>query len=137
MKKEIDLKWNGKMSFTSVLGDHKITVDAAPEFGGENTGPGPKTLIMVSLAGCTGMDIVSLLEKMRVDFKTFNIKVEAELSDEHPKKYNELKVIYELSGNNIEFDKVEKAVKLSEEKYCGVWATLKPGVKISYEIRIN
>jgi len=137
MKKEIDLKWNGKMSFTSVLGDHKITVDAAPEFGGENKGPGPKTLIMVSLAGCTGMDIVSLLEKMRVDFKTFNIKVEAEISDEHPKKYNELKVIYELTGNNIDVEKVEKAVALSEEKYCGVWATLRPGVKMSYEIRLN
>ena len=136
MKKEINLNWNGKMSFTADLDGHKVTVDSAPEFGGENKGPGPKTLLMVSLAGCTGMDIVSLLEKMRVNFKTFNIKVEGDVAEEHPKKYNELKIIYELTGDSIDLEKVDKAAKLSEEKYCGVWATLKPGVKMSYEIRI-
>ena len=137
MKHNVNTNWKGNMKFDSVVNGHHVIMDAGTAGGGEDQGPRPKELMLSALAGCTGMDIVSLLEKMRVDFKTFNIKVEAEISDEHPKKYNELKVIYELTGNNIDVEKVEKAVALSEEKYCGVWATLRPGVKMSYEIRLN
>jgi putative redox protein len=137
MKNTINVQWTNGMSFESIIDGHKITIDASEEFGGKNLGPRPKALIMMSLAGCTGMDIVSLMDKMRVDYSKFNIKVEGDFADEHPKKYNAIKIVFEVSGKNPEYEKIEKAVKLSEEKYCGVWATLKPGVNISYEIKIN
>ena len=137
MKSEIILQWTKGMSFDSVIDGHKITIDSSVENGGNDFGPRPKALLMLSLAGCTGLDIVSLMNKMRVDFSKFNIKVEGDLAEEHPKKYNSLKIIFEVSGKNPESDKIEKAVKLSEEKYCGVWATLKPGVDITYEILVK
>lgn len=137
MKSELNLRWTGKMSFCTEIDGHKLSFDAADTFGGENKGPRPKALIMASLAGCTAMDVVSLLEKMRVSYKTFDIHVVADLADDHPKRYNGIKLIYKLSGDNIDLEKVNKAIRLSEERYCGVWATLKNSVKISYEIEIN
>jgi putative redox protein len=137
MEREINVALTGKMAFTADIDGQKVTVDAGIEFGGEGKGPGPKSLIMVSIAGCSGMDVVSLLEKMRVSYTSLNIKVQSVIADEHPKKYEKIKIIYELTGSDIDIEKVDKAVKLSEEKYCGVWATLKPSVDISYEIKIN
>ena len=124
------------MAFTAEVGEYRIVLDAAAEVGGENKGPRPKPLLMVSLAGCTGMDVVSILEKMKVKLKSFNVKVIGDVNDEHPKKFNEMKIIYEFSGNNLEMDKLQKAVKLSEEKYCGVIATLRNSVKLDFEIKI-
>jgi len=136
MKSEINVKWNEKMAFTAEIGEYRIVLDAAAEVGGENKGPRPKPLLMVSLAGCTGMDVVSILEKMKVKLKSFNVKVIGDVNDEHPKKFNEMKIIYEFSGDNLEMDKLKKAVKLSEEKYCGVIATLRNSVKLDFEIKI-
>jgi putative redox protein len=136
MKSEINVRWNEKMAFTAELGEHKIVLDAASEVGGENKGPRPKPLLMASLAGCTGMDVVSILEKMKVKLKSFNVKVVGEINEEHPKKYNEIKVIYEFSGDDLDMEKLKKAVKLSEEKYCGVIATLRGSVKLNFEIKI-
>ena len=137
MEREINVSLSGIIAFTADIDGHKITVDATPEFGGEGKGPSPKALVMASLAGCTGMDVVSLLEKMRVSYTSLNIRVQAQIADEHPKKYEKIKLFYELSGKNIDIEKVDKAIKLSEEKYCGVWATLKPSVEISYEIVVK
>lgn len=136
MTNEIILKWNDEMNFSSVIDGHKISVDAAADFGGQNKGPRPKALLMLSLAGCTAMDVVSLCKKMRVEFDSFNIRVQGNIAEEHPKKYESIKLIYEFSGNNIDLEKVDKAIKMSEEKYCGVWASLKPAIKIYYEISI-
>lgn len=124
------------MSFSSEIDGHKIIVDADKEFGGDNNGPRPKKLLLVALAGCTGMDVVSLMNKMRVIFSGLKIQINAIVNNEHPKKFNVLTIKYVINGNRNDFEKIEKAVKLSEEKYCGVWATLKPGVKIDYEIEI-
>ncbi len=76
--------------------------------------------MMVALAGCTGMDMVSLLKKMRVNYESLNIMVEGDLTEEHPKHFTKMKVIYEFKGKDIDLKKVEKAVDLSKEKYCGV-----------------
>ncbi len=90
----------------------------------------------MSLAGCTGMDVISILEKMKVKLKSFNIKVVGDINEEHPKKFNAIKIIYEFSGDNLNLEKLKKAVKLSEEKYCGVLATLRGSVKLDFEIKI-
>ena len=95
MKKEsINLQWLEGMSFEADVDGFKVAIDADPEFGGKSKGPKPKPLMMVALAGCTGMDIVSLLNKMRVDYESLNIIVEGDLTEEHPKHYTKMKKSY-------------------------------------------
>jgi putative redox protein len=136
MKRAIDVKWDGNMKFVTDIDGHKLVLDTTEDVGGNNEGPRPKVLLMVALAGCTGMDVVSILKKMKVDITFFNLKVEGDINDEHPKKYNAIKVIYELKGPNLSYEKVEKAVNLSIEKYCGVNANLRDAIQMEYEIRI-
>lgn len=137
MKKEsINLQWLEGMSFEAEVDGFKVAIDADPQFGGKNKGPKPKPLMMVALAGCTGMDIVSLLNKMRVNFESLNIKIEGDLTEDHPKHFAKMKVIYELKGENIDIKKVQKAVDLSKEKYCGVSYSYKGVMDLEYEIRI-
>jgi putative redox protein len=137
MKESVSIKWDGGMSFEANVMDYKIMMDAELEFGGQKRGPKPKPLLLVALAGCTGMDIVSLLNKMRVDFKKFNIRVDGDTADEHPKRFTKITVTYEVTGKNIDREKVEKAVVLSKEKYCSVSATLKDSVDIDYIIEVK
>ncbi len=137
MKEELVAQWASGMSFNSTINDHEITVDAHSKVGGQGKGPRPKPLLLFSLAGCTGMDVVSLLNKMRVEFSDFKIKVTAELTEEHPKYYHKIHLSYILEGNDIDKGKVEKAVNLSQDKYCGVSYMLKKTAEISYEIIIN
>lgn len=136
MKQEINLEWLENMAFKTQLNGHELILDASTEGGGENRGPRPKILMMVALAGCTGMDVVSILRKMRVEVEGFNVRVEGELTEEHPKHYTSMKVIYEFKGKGLPMEKLEKAVNLSEERYCGVNASYKKAMAISTEIRI-
>lgn len=136
MKKEINLQWKEKMAFQTNVDGHLITVDASPEVGGTDSGPRPKTLLLVSLAGCTAMDVIALLRKMKVELKSFNVKVEGEVEEQHPQSFKNMHVVYEFSGDDLPMDKLQKAVELSQEKYCGVSATLKKGIPVTYEIRV-
>ena len=125
------------MAFNIDVQGFKIKVDAKEEVGGENSGPTPKPLMLAALAGCTGMDVVSILGKMRVDFDALDIEVEGDVSDEHPKMYKHMHIIYKLKGNNIDKEKVIKAVEMSQDKYCGVSALYKQVIAITYEIQVN
>ena len=136
MKHTVNVNWLKKMAFEGNVDGHKIIIDANPEVGGEDRGPRPKPFMLMALAGCTGMDVVSILEKMRVELEDFNVIVEGELSEEHPKHYQSMHVIYEFKGKDLPLDKLEKAINLSEERYCGVNAVYKKTIKMSYEIRI-
>jgi putative redox protein len=91
---------------------------------------------MLALAGCTAMDVVSILEKMRVELDDFNVYIESELADEHPKLYTKMHIIYEFKGKDLPVEKLEKAINLSLERYCGVHATLQKALNITHEIRI-
>ncbi|MCG9880152.1 MAG: OsmC family protein [Bacteroidia bacterium] len=112
----------GKMEFDTEINGHHITLDTTEAGGGENNGPSPKPLLLSSLAGCTGMDVVSLLNKMHVSYSDVNIEVEADLGDEHPRMYTEIRLTYFIKTEDK--DKMEKAVNLSKDKYCGVSAML-------------
>ena len=136
MKPTVDCTLKGKMAFEAEVNGFKLMIDAAPEVGGENRGPRPKPLLLVSLAGCTGMDVISILRKMRVEPDYFNIKVEAEPTHEHPKTYSSFHIIYEFKGNDLPMEKLEKAVNLSQDRYCGVSDLLKKGAEITHEIKI-
>jgi len=137
MKDAINVKWAGDMAFETSIDGHRIIVDAKPEAGGFNKGPRPKPLLMLSLAGCTAMDVISILKKMKVEIKDFQIKVEGDITEEHPKHFTKIHLIYEFTGTDLPTDKINHAIELSQEKYCGVSATLKKSVHISYEIKLN
>ena len=132
----ITTEWKGGQAFDANLGSHIIRMDAPKEAGGDGSGPGPKKLLLAALSGCTGMDVVSILLKMRVEIEGVNIEVQADVANEHPKRYLKMHVIYTFKGKNLPQDKLEKAVKMSEDTYCGVRATFAPAVKLSSEIRI-
>lgn len=114
----------GKMEFESVINGHSVIIDTVEAGGGENQGPNPKPLILSALAGCTGMDMVSTLTKMRAQYSDLSIEVDADLTDEHPRVYSEIRVVYKIRVPESDKEKVEKAVKLSKTKYCGVSAML-------------
>jgi putative redox protein len=135
MKREISLNWVEGMEFVADVDGHKITIDAGEENGGKNKGARPKPFMMVALAGCTGMDVVGMLKKMKVDLKGLSIHIEGDLQDDPPKAFEAMKVIYTFKGNDLPMEKLEKVVELSKEKYCGVSATLKNAIPITYEIR--
>jgi len=133
----VSTKWLENMSFESEINGHKMIIDAKEEVGGQDRGPRPKPLMLAALGGCTSMDIVSILKKMRIELKSLNVIVEGELSEEHPKRFEKMHVIYEVEGENLPMDKIEKAVSLSEDKYCGVSAVYKEVIEITSEIRIK
>jgi len=136
MRESISLKWMDNLAFEVNVDGHKITIDAKTEVGGTDKGPPPKPLMMVALAGCTGIDIASLLKKMRVEFEEFNVKVEGDITEEHPKHFSGMHIIYEFAGKDLPVDKIKKAIELSQDKYCGVSVTYKKTMDLSYEIII-
>jgi len=125
------------MAFVAAQDGHTIRLDASPEHGGLDSGPRPKGLVLTGLAGCTGMDVVSLLTKMRVSFTRFSVEVSADLTAEHPKVFSRIHIRYIRQGPNIARDKVEKAVNLSQDKYCGVASMLRKVCPITHEIVIR
>jgi putative redox protein len=135
-KQEIQVNWLDKMAFSTEVNGHKMILDATEEVGGENRGPRPKPFMLVSLAGCTAMDVISILKKMRVDVESFNVKVEGDLTEEHPMHFHKIHVIYEFKGWDLPMDKLEKAVNLSEERYCGVSAVYNKAIEMTSEIRV-
>jgi putative redox protein len=136
MKDTLNVTWMGDMAFEAGLRDHKLIMDANEDSGGHNRGPRPKPLLMAAVAGCTGMDVVSILKKMKVETTGLNIRVESTSSDEHPKKFTSMHLIYEFSGENLPMDKLARAVELSQEKYCAVSLTLKGSMPVTYEVRV-
>ncbi|MEO6289979.1 MAG: OsmC family protein, partial [Ginsengibacter sp.] len=102
--------------------------------GGNDLGTSPKILMLVSLAGCTGVDVVSILNKMKVKFSDLSLKVEAHLTEEYPKIYDDVTVIYTIRVNKDHELNVKKAVDLSQEKYCGVSEMFRSFAKLSSKI---
>ncbi len=132
---EVITTWAGDMAFDAVVSGHTVRMDATPESGGHDTGARPKQLLLASLAGCTGMDVVSLLKKMRQNLTWFDMKVEAESTEDHPMYYKTMTLVYRFkSSDGLEKDKVEKAVNLSQERYCGVSALFKMAIPVNFRI---
>jgi putative redox protein len=125
------------MSFEVSLDGHNFKIDADEQFGGTDAGPKPKRLLLAALAGCTGMDVVSILKKMRVNFDEFRLEVEGTLSETEPTVYTSFLINYCFRGKELDREKIEKAVNLSQEKYCGVSAMFRSFAKIQTEIVLN
>lgn len=129
--------WKDEMTFDVELHGHHFLIDADEAVGGRNLGPRPKGLTLSSLAGCTGMDVISILKKMRQDVTAFEVTADGKTADEHPKKYVSIVVTYRVEGNDLDPERVKRAVELSETRYCGVSAALKASAELSNEIYIN
>jgi putative redox protein len=129
--------WQDEMSFDAELDGFHLTIDAAAAVGGRGLGPKPKGLLLLSLIGCTGMDVVAILKKMRVAITGLEVSARGQLAEEHPKKFEEIVVRYAFRGDELPPHKLRRAVQLSEERYCGVRATLVPNVRVRSEIRFN
>ncbi|UUC46055.1 OsmC family protein [Flavobacterium cerinum] len=138
MTHQVRTKWLGKMQFesTNPSGD-VMTIDAGPENGGEGKGLRPKALMLSALAGCTGLDVASLIEKMKLEVTDFTIETEGELTEEHPKTYHTVRVDYHFYGSDLEPKKLEKAVNLSVEKYCGVMEMFRQFAKVEIKIHYH
>ncbi|WP_299521853.1 OsmC family protein [uncultured Lutibacter sp.] len=134
MTNKIEVNWKGQMLFESVAPEGNIMIDAAPEVGGQGKGLRPKAMMLSALAGCTSMDVISLLKKMRAEVAELKVEVEGDLTDEHPKLYDKVKVIYNFYGTDFQKDKIEKAVNLSVDRYCGVFEMFRKFSDISHEI---
>jgi len=137
MEKQISVVWKGDMAFEAQIDGYRVLMDAAPASGGQHQGPTPKPLLMASLGGCTGMDVISLARKMRQEVESLEIILKGSITNEHPMHYEAIHLIYEFAGKELDAEKLQKAVDLSQEKYCGVVATLRRAVKVTYEVVIN
>ncbi|ARV16297.1 OsmC family protein [Polaribacter sp. SA4-12] len=130
--------WKENMQFESDNPSGiSLTMDAGEESGGEGKGYRPKALMLSSLAGCSGLDVVSLLKKMHAEVAEFRIDVTAELTDEHPKFYNKVKVDYHFSDSELQPKKIQKAVNLSVTKYCGVMEMFRQFAEVEIEIFLH
>ncbi len=130
----INATFNSGMNFTADVNGHKIEIDTDEAGGGNNIGTRPKALMLVSLAGCTGFDIVSMLNKMRVKFSDLSISVDGHLSETEPKIYDNVVINYAIKVAKEDEPKVEKAIKLSKEKYCGVSKMFESFADVSFKI---
>jgi putative redox protein len=134
---EANVKWVSGTTFKGTQDGHELAMDLPEDAGGRNTGPKPKTLLLTALGGCTGLDVVSILEKMRVELDGFEMRLSAEQTEEHPKVFKAIHLTYVFSGRGLPMDKLERAVSLSQEKYCGVTAMLAKACPITYEIVVS
>lgn len=132
------MTFKGPMAFEGLSeSGHRIIMDASEEVGGENRGVRPMELVLLSLGGCTGMDVVSILRKMRVTYTSFEIELDADRVLTHPKVYERLMLRYRLEGDRASSDQIIRAVKLSQEKYCSVSAMLARTAEVLVEIVLN
>ncbi len=123
--------WQKDQEFKSYQGNNEIKID-----GKKDNGFGAKALLLSAAAACSGIDIVDILTKMRVNFSDFEIETEADQTDTHPRVFKDIFITYRLKTNKNNEEKVKKAIELSLDKYCGVSAMLKKNSPIHYKLQI-
>lgn len=129
--------WKGDMNFNATNPGGDLLMGTSKENGGDDKGFRPKAMMLASLAGCTGIDIAMLIKKMKVDITTFDIEIEAALTDEHPKYYDKVKCTYHFYGKNLNEIKLQKAVALSVDKYCGVMEMFRQFAAVTIDIKYH
>ena len=131
------VRWTSRMHFEgSSEFASEVPIDHAPPLG---TGEGikPTELTLMSLAACSGQTVISLLEKMRQNVAAFTVRADADKREDHPQVFTAIRLEFRIEGKDLDQALIDKAVRLTEEKYCPVWAMLKNGVAISSSIKIE
>lgn len=132
------LIWKSGFSFTAETNSgFNVNLDTAVDHGGSGTGPSPMELILVSLGGCTAMDVISILQKKRQDVTNFEILLHADRATDHPKVFTEITVEFVVTGHNVDEEAVKRAVELSETKYCSANAMLSKTAKINTKVTVK
>ena len=135
---EAKITWKGGIKFEGISRfGVPIVLDGEKENGGEEAGYSPSQLVLFGLIGCTGIDIVMILKKMRQKLTALEIEAIATQPETYPKPFERIEIVYKVSGENLDEERVRHAVKLSEEKYCVVSHTLKRTTEITYRIEIS
>ena len=130
-------KWVDALAFDATADTgHTVRIDTSIEGGGLGSGMNPKKMLLGALNACSGMDVVEMLKKMRIAFTKFEIEAEAEQTEEHPKVFKSVHMVYRIDVKPEDLDKVKRAVSLSQEKYCGVSAMLAKHCAINYTIEL-
>ena len=133
----ISVNWvDGMLMVGKSHSGHSITMDGPPEIGGDNLGVRPMEMLLLGVAGCTMIDVVTTLKKMRQELTHCETKVNAERADDHPKVFTDIHIQFFVKGNDLDSKKVEKAITLSAEKYCSASIMLGKTASISHDFEI-
>lgn len=134
---EAKVTWKKKMSFDGTASrGFVVPIGTSKESGGDGDGFSPMELLLVGLAGCTAMDVISILEKKRQEVTAFEIRVEGERAQDHPRVFTHIVLEYVVTGHNVDRAAVERAVELSETKYCSAEAMLNKVARIESKITV-
>jgi len=113
---------------------HTITMDGSPDVGGRNLAARPMEMVLIGMGGCTAIDVASMLKKQRQDVRDIIVELEAERAEDHPKVFNQVKLVYRVRGKKLNRALVERAVALSDEKYCSATAMIRKSAAVTHEI---
>jgi putative redox protein len=130
------VRWTNGMRFAGTASGPSITMDARPEHGGTGAGPSPMETVLLALGACTGMDVVSVLQKMRAPLEGLEIQVTAERAEEHPRVFTSIAMEYTVAGPSLRPDQVGRAIELSQTRYCSVSAMLGRVAALTYTWRV-
>ena len=131
------VNWSGRMSFAGTAeSGFSLPLGADPALGGDSDGFRPIELMLVGLAGCTAMDVISILHKKKQAVSAFEVRAEAERADEHPRVFTRIHLLYRVTGTGLDPAAVARAIELSESKYCPVQAMLRPAVPITSSFEV-
>jgi putative redox protein len=134
---KVKVTWKEKMHLTGTApSGHIVQMDSSEQGGGQNLGFRPMEMVAMGVAGCSSMDVLSILRKMKVDFNGYEVEVDVTSATEFPKVFTDMHFTYRVTGHNIQKEDVEKAVELSETKYCQGIAMMSKSAKISHTIEI-
>ncbi|MGB9823791.1 MAG: OsmC family protein [Candidatus Hydrothermia bacterium] len=134
---KVEIKWDQGLRFIATTpSNHAVVMDTKKDVGGFETAPAPMELLLVALGGCTSMDVISILNKMREKVRDFRVEIEAERAPEHPKYYTRIHLKYIIYGKGLKEENVKKAIELSQTKYCSVSANLSGKSEITYSYEI-
>jgi putative redox protein len=131
---KIKSTYEGALRFTGEGGAARVVMDAKTDFGGRGEAPTPKEIVLHGLAGCTGMDVAAMLEKRRVPFSGFSVEVEADQTAAHPKVFESIRIVYRIAAAEAHRAAIERAIELSETRFCGVSAMLGKTARIRWEL---
>lgn len=124
----------GNMAFATNINGHAVITDADESNGGNNLGPRPKSLLLSALVGCMGYDVSIILNKMKIIVDEIQVYIEADSKDEDPKTYNYINLIWKFKGKDLPLKKLQEAIDLSHDKYCGVSAMLEKATPINISV---
>lgn len=131
------VKWvEGVCFMAESASGHAVVMDGAPDIGGKNLGPRPMEMLLMGAGGCTSVDVIMILQKSRQDVVDCEVSIEAERATEHPKVFTRIHMHFTVTGRNLKPEVVERAIKLSAEKYCSASIMLGKTAQMSHDFEI-